>query len=312
MYHIIINPASRSGKGLTIWKEELEPALDKGPHEYTAYFSKNVNDIERLVREIEASSSEDTVKILVLGGDGSMNEALQGITDFNRVVLGYVPTGSSNDLARDLGLRNNISKLLLDILDNPCIIPTDIGEVSFDDGYTNRFAVSCGIGYDAAVCENILHSTMKSTLNKLGLGKLTYLGIALKLLIASKYTSAVLSFENKTIPIDKFIFATGMIHRYEGGGFMFCPEADCHDGLLDICVASSIPKPQILVALPTAFKGKHYRFNGINAYRTKEYLIESAIPLWVHTDGEVRRCTNRLRVKCLENKLLFLTTNYCK
>lgn len=44
-----------------------------------------------------------------------------------------------------------------------------------------------------------------------------------------------------------------MIHRFEGGGFKFCPTADCTDGRFELCVAGDVPKPVILLALPTAF-----------------------------------------------------------
>lgn len=53
----------------------------------------------------------------------------------------------------------------------------DLGTVTYEDGQSRLFCVSCGIGYDAAVCEEALHSKMKNVLNKIGLGKLTYLSI---------------------------------------------------------------------------------------------------------------------------------------
>ena len=103
MYHIIINPASRSGKGLKLWKEIVEPALHKEGIAYRSYFSKEAGDVARLAREITASDHhQEKQTLIILGGDGTVNEALQGMEDPSQMILGYIPTGSSNDLARDL------------------------------------------------------------------------------------------------------------------------------------------------------------------------------------------------------------------
>lgn len=79
---------------------------------------------------------------------------------------------------------------------------------------------------------------------------------------------------------------------------MFAPDADASDGILNLCTVGDLPKALILCALPTAFKGKHYIFPGINAYRAEEIVIETSAPLWVHTDGEVTRKANRISVSC--------------
>ena len=110
MYHIIINPASRSGRGAKIWAEQVEPALKAGNTEYQTYFSGKAGEVRQLAAQITAEhAAEPDLTLIVLGGDGTINETLQGIADPSKVILGYIPTGSNNDLARDLG----ISKLSL-------------------------------------------------------------------------------------------------------------------------------------------------------------------------------------------------------
>ena len=119
MYYIIVNPASKSGKGLKIWSQ-IEPVLIEKKIEYKLYFSKKIGHVSRLVRKLSASLADGApdfiLKLIILGGDGTLNEAIQGISDFNRVHLGYIPTGSSNDLARDLHLPKDPVKILESIL----------------------------------------------------------------------------------------------------------------------------------------------------------------------------------------------------
>ncbi len=77
-----------------------------------------------------------------------------------------------------------------------------------------------------------------------------------------------------------------MIHRYEGGGFKFCPDADYSDGYLDVLVVGNISKLKVLRILPTALKGEHLRFPGLKAYRAKKVVVKTQVPIPVHVDGE--------------------------
>lgn len=309
MYHIIINPASRSGKGLQIWKEQVEPMLHRQNIAYRSYFSRGAGDVARLAAEISSPVSDgEPLRLIILGGDGTMNEALQGVADPGRVIIGYLPTGSSNDLARDLKLPKSPAEALDLILHGGRVTHMDMGTVRYDDGTCRRFAVSCGIGFDAGVCQEALHSGIKVVLNRLGLGKLTYLGIALKQLITAKKVSCRLTLDGQPpIELSRFFFVTNMLHRYEGGGFLFCPGADATDGVLDLCAVGNIPKPLVLFALPTAFFGKHYLFKGVDLYRARNIRIETSEPLWVHTDGEVTRKASSFSVTCSPQALRIIT-----
>lgn len=304
MYHIIINPASRSGKGLKIWREQVEPALRRGDVAYQPYFSEKAGDVPKIAEKILSHADGAPVSLIVLGGDGTVNEVLQGIRDTSGITLGYIPTGSSNDLARDLGIPTDPTAALDLILHSGSACSMDLGTLTYADGGKRRFAVSCGIGFDAAVCEEALRSKMKRVLNKIGLGKLTYLGIALKQLFAAKAVSGRLILDDGApIEIGCILFTACMLHRFEGGGFMFSPDADATDGILNLCAVGDVSKALVLFALPTAFKGNHYRFNGITPYRAKKVTLEVSSPLWVHTDGEVTRKSRSITVTCEQDAI---------
>ena len=307
MYHIIVNPASRSGKGLKIWQEKIEPTLKEENVPYTVHFSKEKGGVTGIVSEL-CSGHSAPLTLIILGGDGTMNEAVQAVPADASVTIGYIPTGSSNDLARDLGIPKKPAAALELILHTGRPRPMDLGVLTYSDGESRRFCVSCGMGYDAAVCEETQRSRIKTVLNRLGLGKLTYLGIALKQLFATKAISGRLTLnDGESIDIGAMLFVTGMIHRFEGGGFMFCPKADDSDGFLDLCAVGDLAKLLVLFALPTAFNGKHYRFRGITPYRAEHFTLEADAPLWIHTDGEVNRRADRISVSCLRHAVLMIT-----
>lgn len=307
MYHFIVNPMSRSGKGLKLWQKQIEIELIKNNIDYSVVFSKERGDVTRIVSEISKKASEEkNCIIVVLGGDGTVNDAVQGIQDFDNTTLAYIPTGSSNDFARDLKLSKNVKKNLNRIILAKEPVLMDVGQVETERG-TRRFAVSAGIGFDGAVCQKSVHSILKKRLNKVGLGKLTYLGIALNQIINAPKVDAEITFaDGKKIQVNKLIFLAAMVHKYEGGGFKFCPKADAYDGELDFICAFNKSIPGILFALPTAFFGFHHIFKGIEIYRFKAAEVKTSIPLWLHTDGEVGYKAQYLNFSQLEKKLKFI------
>lgn len=315
MYYFIVNPASKTGLGEKYW-QRIKPILDERKIEYKSIFSRRVGHVEEIVRKLTSETQKDKVHIVVLGGDGTVNEAVQGIEDFDKVVMSYIPTGSSNDLARDMGISRNPEEALEAILKAEKERFMDMGLVHYDKAFINgreaeipdrRFMVGCGMGFDAAVCEEVAKSKLKNILNKLKLGKLTYLGIALKQLIQSEMIHGkVILDDTKEIPVKRMYFTVAMVHHYEGGGFKFCPDALDDDGLLDFCVASDASKLRVLRIIPTAFDGKHIRFKEIQMFRAKKATIEADKPMWVQTDGEVKTQASQITVSDLGKKVHFI------
>ena len=154
-------------------------------------------------------------------------------------------------------------------------------------GRKSHFAISCGIGFDAAVCHEVSVTPMKKILNRVGLGKLVYLFVALKQLLFLKPVPVTLRMDEERIyPFHKVYFAAVMNQKYEGGGFKFCPDASPSDGYLDVIVVDGLSKLKVLFCLPTAFWGKHTQFTGIHIFRCKKVEVFSTVPLAVHKDGE--------------------------
>ena len=283
MYTFITNPNARSGLGIQMWKS-IELVLKEKNILYEVFFTKYQHHATKIVRQITADHEPHT--IIVLGGDGTINEVISGIVDLAKVTLGYIPIGSSNDFARGLNLPTDPARALENILAPSHYTPLNIGVLEYEDK-KRRFAVSTGIGFDAGVCHEVMVSKLKILLNKLKLGKLTYAGVALHriLTISPKKMTVTLDDERK-IEFEKVYFATAMNLAYEGGGFKFCPKARPNDDLLDIIVVSDMTKLKILALLPTAFKGWHTHFKGIHIDSCRKIDIVSEVSLPIHTDGE--------------------------
>ncbi|MCR5720337.1 MAG: diacylglycerol kinase family lipid kinase, partial [Lachnospiraceae bacterium] len=146
-------------------------------------------------------------------------------------------------------------------------------------------------------------SNIKTILNKIKLGKLCYVTIALKQLLFLKRCGATITVDGHTTKLKRFYFIANMIHRYEGGGFMFCPDATGDNGLINQCVVGDFIKPLVPVALPKAFKGEHYSIKGITKSSGTDITIETTKPVWIHTDGEVHKKSSHIKVSISPAKL---------
>ena len=166
MYHFIVNPNARSGLGQKVWKD-LEIILKTRNIEYEVHFTKYQKHATTITQKITSNDGEHTV--VALGGDGTVNEVVNGIVDYDKTILGYIPIGSSNDFARGLELPKEPEKALETILTRPHLHPMNVGELRYKDKL-RRFAVSCGLGFDADIVHESVVSPVKYFLNKLKLG----------------------------------------------------------------------------------------------------------------------------------------------
>ena len=285
MFYFIVNPRARSGQGINIW-EKAEEILSAKNTEYEVYFTKYTGHARELAMQISMLSLPCT--LTVLGGDGTLNEVIDGLArrDFSHITLGYIPTGSGNDFARGLGISPNMTACMNSILSPSDFALVDVGMSLTSEG-TRYFLVSSGIGYDADICRNVMKTPMKKALNRLRLGKLTYVFVALKLLLRYQCCPVSVRIDQKEIhKLPRFYFLAGMNMKQEGGGVKFCPKAKYQDGLLDVCLVGDLPKFKILTLFPTAFIGRHTGFRGIHMYRCRRIDIISRMPLPVHCDGE--------------------------
>ena len=306
MYTFIINPNSRSGQGSCIWKE-IELILKKKAVDYHAMFTKYQGHATKLVAQLVSDNHPHT--IIVLGGDGTVNEVVNGITDYSKIILGYIPIGSSNDFARGLGLSFKYDEALEVILNAKHFQTIDIGVLQYSNDKKRNFAVSTGIGFDAAVCHQAMVSKLKIILNHLRLGKLTYAGIAFNQLAISKPKKITIVLDGfQTYHLDEAYFATVMNAPYEGGGFKFCPDANPSDGFLNVIVVDSISKAKFLSLLPFAIGGNHLPFKGVYTYTCKTVEIQSEKALPVHTDGEPVFLQRSISAAIASSKLRIITT----
>ena len=109
MLHFIVNPCARSGLGKIVW-EKIEQKLADEQVAYQMYFTQYKCHATKIAQEITSDGHQHT--LVVLGGDGSINEVINGICYLDKTTLGYIPLGSGNDFARGLQIPSDPEKAL--------------------------------------------------------------------------------------------------------------------------------------------------------------------------------------------------------
>ncbi len=310
---IIVNNGAGTGKAFQVWNE-TQKLLRRYKVKYTAYATRYRGHGTRLAEKISAMEGEDPIYLIVVGGDGTINEVLNGITDFDRVRLGVIPTGSGNDFCRNLKLPKTPEESLRQII--TCIhrdrkgkelLRIDLGQVTWEGCKRPRiFGISAGLGLDALVCKKALSSRLKQVLNHLHLGKLTYLVLTVQSLFTMETANAKVITEHGGYMLPKMIFAASMNLAAEGGGVPMAPKASPQDGLLSLSSASQIAKWQTFFLLPLLVTARQDGIKGFNIRDEKKFRLILDRPMVLHADGEYCGDVKMAEFCCLEKKLWLL------
>lgn len=319
--HIIYNISARSGKTRLIWRE-LKKLLTEQKIDFQAHRTLREGHATQITRSL-CALPDPAVYIAVLGGDGTINEVLNGITDFEKVRLGVMPTGSGNDFGRSLWIPKRPPDALEKIIacmqreeEGTAVPRIDLGQVRWNGCEVPRiFGISSGVGLDALVCKKALTSKLKKFLNRIHLGKLTYVLLTVQSLFSMDTAELSLicrtgadgeDAEETCIRMSRTIFAAAMNLRAEGGGVPMAPRAVPTDGLLSLCCASDIPKWKTFLFLPFLVAAKHEKIKGFSVFDVKELVLHADKPMVLHADGEYCGDVTEVTFTCLEGILQLL------
>lgn len=302
VYYFIVNPGSRTGHGQALWNE-LQEKLDRSKIEYEAYFTKGHGDATEIAKQICAEHPE-MKRIVIVGGDGTANQAVNGLSNYSKIILGYIPTGSSNDLARGLNIPLDPMRALARVVNPVNFKKVDHCVAEFEDGSSQKFAVSSGIGYDADICYEANKSGIKNFLNKLHIGKIIYFIFGIKLIFTNKRAKTTIIIDGKRkLKYNKLLFATAMNTKYEGGGMPMGPSADPTDGMITLTIVHDISRLKHMKLMTTISKAAHVKYSGVEQITCKTAEIIADRPLVVHTDGEFAGKHSKVVYSCLPDQI---------
>lgn len=304
MYNFIVNPHAGTGRGMMIWKAMIR-YLDSHNIEYEAFLTGGPGDARAIAKGLTEDAGEPRY-IVAVGGDGTMNEVLDGVSFHAPLTLGYIPAGSGNDLAKSLRMPGGVIKCLKKQLTPRHFTMIDYGVLSYGTQEVShrRFLVSAGIGFDAAVCQDALTSKCRQRLTRLGLGRLSYIILGIRQFFRCKSSKGYIILDGvKKVEFNNILFISCHIQPSEGGGFLFAPRADGSDGKMNICVVSHAARTKLIPVLLAAFAGQRGKRKGARSFECREIAIHTEASLPVHVDGESCGMQTDIQAGCIARKV---------
>lgn len=231
--------------------------------------------------------------LFVAGGDGTLNEALNGVArldhGFSQVTFGVIPLGTGNDFATALGLPSDITEAVEALLEGDAAA-VDIGRMN-DQYFVN---VSAG-GFIAEVSDAV-NPQLKTVAGKLAylIGGAqvvwTYEPVRAQLLRVESLAAPPTTVAQNQAPlpstIDLHAFAV-CNSRLVGGGRLIAPHATIDDGRLDVCLIEAMPTVDFLSLLKRVSDGEHVDDKRVIYFQASALELVFDRVIKVNTDGQV-------------------------
>lgn len=287
---VIVNPVSAHGRTKEDWPD-IEKAFKEEGLSFTWQFTEHEGHCVKLVREALKNGYET---ILAVGGDGTINEALNGFFDNGikineKAKLAVLSRGSGSDLVRSLQLSKNPRIIAKKILEGK-VKEIDCGYVIYKKS-TGVLESRCFInvsdtGIGGETCQRV---------NRAG----KYLGGFLSFLWGALVT--ILKYDNKhfTVTLDNqevykgeansVVIANG---RFFGGGMEIAPLAQLDDSLFDVVILGPLNKFELIINFYRVYKGTHLAHPKVFHFRGQRVKISSYPDAVLEIDGETPGLTN--------------------
>lgn len=269
MYDILINPISGKGKSLAALKT-VETILIGKQIPYTVHRTTHPQHAIELVREL---NNKEECNLIVMGGDGTFNEALNGIHNFDTITVGFIACGTGNDYIKATSIPRDTEKALELILNGK-------------KGYTDyiqldekRALNTAGAGMDVDVL--VRYSTMKAFS-----GKLKYYASLIDVLLHVKFHKMELILDGEKSLKSVFLISVAN-GKYIGGGMPISPLSDINDGLFNVVIVNEVKKRKIFGLLLKFLRGKHLEAPCTETFRCKEIIVTLLDEGKTQVDGEV-------------------------
>lgn len=282
----IVNP--KSGRGLDHHLPDLiREIIDKKIIHYDIVFSKERGDIKNLAAN---AVKADFDIVVVAGGDGTVNEGASAVAGTGKV-LGIIPIGSGNGLARELQIPMNIGKSI-GLINRLKIKKIDGGMVN-----GNPFFVAAGLGFDSHIAKLFTASTTR--------GFSGYLKIFAREFLRYTPRKYSIRLDGVNHSIEAFAVCVANGRQYGNNAFI-APEAVLDDGLLDLVVIKPFPKIAVPGLAVKFFRGTLHKSRYFESMKIQETEIIEHSDDCYHMDGEYCVLDGKLHFQVKPGSLLTL------
>ena len=269
---VITNPLAGGGKTLRLLPR-IKQWLSATAHEFSFITPPSA---EEMRLEIVKAADKGIEALLLIGGDGTVHQALRAIAETN-LPFGYLPCGRGNDFARNIGVPSKLKKSC-SLLSRPSFHEVDLPRINH-----LPFVAVAYVGFAAEV--NRLANDGRGYFG----GTLGYIVCVLKTLKTFKPFEVEITIDDHTWR-ERVMMVSVANAPFYGGGMKIAPDANMNDGVFDICIVQEISKLELLQQFPKVFKGTHILHPKVLMKTGKKVRIVSDEKRDVFADGEYVGC----------------------
>lgn len=284
-WFVIVNPVSGGGRGLDDFPQISKLLRDEDISYEPVFTEHKFHATELTVTAVR----EGYRHIIVVGGDGTLHEVVNGlfiqqVVRPDQVLLAVLAVGTGNDWVRTFGIPNRYHEAIRAIKEENSFLQ-DVGVISYEEAHyrqTRYMANVAGAGFDALVVKKFNHLRQKRRV-----GRWSYTWCLLRSFFRYKSTGVKVWIDDRLVYNDLLLSIAIGICKYNGGGLQQLPEAVADDGLLDISLVRPIHFWHVLFRFHYLFNGGIYRIRHILKARGDRVRIESSPEVSVEVDGEL-------------------------
>lgn len=265
---LIYNPVAGRGRSRRRMHQILSRLCDEAEVDVTASRSP-----EHLVRVAAESSRNGYDRVVICGGDGTLNYAVREF-DLGQGTLGLIPAGSADDFAHVAGVPQNIRRAC------DAILHGEVREVDVATANGLRYLGVAGLGFDSEV--NRYANERVQFLR----GPVRYLYALMRVLPQFKPRRVAIANGTGAGVRAEIMFAVVGNSGQYGGGIRIAPAARLDDHLLDLCIVHKTSIPMLLKTLPAAYTGAHVKSPFVECRIGEAFQVDAESPLDVFADGE--------------------------
>jgi len=281
---IIVNPNAGARKGAKDWPK-ISQYLSEADLSHICVLTEHRDHANRITMEFIEKGYRN---IAVVGGDGTMNEVVNGIflqkvAASSDITLGMIPVGTGNDWSRMFGIPFEY-KSAIEILKKKNTFLQDVGKIHYfkkEQPQVRFFMNIAGMGYDALVAKkaNLLKEKGKG-------GPLSYFYFIFTGLFQFKFIETIIEIDDEIVFKGEIFSMNVGICKYSGGGMIQVPFAIPDDGLLDVTLIKKAPKWMVIRYANKLYDGTLVNLDFVNTYKGKSVRIRATGKLYLEADGE--------------------------
>ncbi|HNQ12721.1 MAG TPA: YegS/Rv2252/BmrU family lipid kinase [Bacteroidia bacterium] len=265
---VLIHNSFSGQQSKRLSKEALLNLFSKEWQDRIIYRSTEKSDTYLTYVELIKKAQPELV--IAAGGDGTLNPVAKACSELN-MLMGIIPFGSGNGLARYLGFSMNAALAVKELMMS--------SEVEIDTATVNDafFVCACGIGFDGLIAHKFASNKKR--------GFLSYIKEGIIPLFTYSNANYIITFDGKELKRKAFLVCVANINQYGNDAFI-APDANASDEQLNIVIVRSFSLLNGLFAFRRLFNKTIYQWNAIEHYKTNRVEINCDTKQCYHFDGE--------------------------